>query len=187
MSQENVEVVRAWLDAWVEWFNSERDRDRLALVASDYMAPTVTYEEDPVWPDAGTYRGLDAVLRRFADYIDLVHIERVEPGEVVDAGELVVAEVRIAMLGADEGEAVEFLWTYTLRVEEVASHTSEPGTTKVKPSKPPGCGNRGCRGRTSRSCGAASMPSTVGTSRRCWKSTTPMWSGTPSASGGARR
>jgi hypothetical protein len=29
-----------------------------------------------------------------------------------------VAEVRISMLGGDAGEAVEFLWTYTVRVED---------------------------------------------------------------------
>jgi ketosteroid isomerase-like protein len=117
MSQENVEVVRAWLDTWVVWFNSPRDPDRLARLASEYLAQDVTYEEDPVWPDAGTYQGLDAVVRRFADYVDLVHIESVEAGEAIDAGDLVIAKVRIAMLGADAGEAVEFLWTYTLRVE----------------------------------------------------------------------
>jgi ketosteroid isomerase-like protein len=117
MSQENVEVVRAWLDTWVVWFNSPRDPDRLARLASEYLAQDVTYEEDPVWPDAGTYQGLDAVVRRFADYVDLVHIEGVEAGEAIDAGDLVIAKVRIAMLGADAGEAVEFLWTYTLRVE----------------------------------------------------------------------
>jgi ketosteroid isomerase-like protein len=118
VSQENVEIVRGWLDTWVGWFNSERDPVRLASLASEYMAPSVTYEEDPVWPDAGTYRGLDAVVRRFAEYIDLVHIEGVEPGEAIDAGDLVVAKVRIAMLGAVAGEAVKFLWTYTLRVED---------------------------------------------------------------------
>ena len=117
MSQENVEVVRAWLNTWVVWFNSPRDPDRLARLASEYLAQDVTYEEDPVWPDAGTYQGLDAVVRRFADYVDLVHIEGVEAGEAIDAGDLVIAQVRIAMLGADAGEAVEFLWTYTLRVE----------------------------------------------------------------------
>ena len=116
MSQENVEVVRSWLDTWIAWFNSQRDPDRLARLASDYMAPNVTYEEDPVWPDAGTYHGLTAVVRRFADYVDLVHIESVEAGEAIDAGDLVIAKVRIAMLGADAGEAIEFLWTYTLRV-----------------------------------------------------------------------
>jgi ketosteroid isomerase-like protein len=118
MSQENVEVVRAWLNTWVVWFNSPRDPDRLARLASEYLAQDVTYEEDPVWPDAGTYQGLDAVVRRFADYVDLVHIEGVEAGEAIDAGDLVIAKVRIAMLGADAGEAVEFLWTYTLRVED---------------------------------------------------------------------
>jgi ketosteroid isomerase-like protein len=117
MSQENVEVVRAWLNTWVVWFNSPRDPDRLARLASEYLAQDVTYEEDPVWPDAGTYQGLDAVVRRFADYVDLVHIEGVEAGEAIDAGDVVIAKVRIAMLGADAGEAVEFLWTYTLRVE----------------------------------------------------------------------
>jgi ketosteroid isomerase-like protein len=118
MSQENVEIVRRWLDAWVGWFNSTRDSDRLEVLAAEFMAENVTYEEDPVWPDAGSYDGLDAVVRRFAEYIDLVHVERVEPGEVIEAGDLVVAEVRIAMLGADAGQAVEFLWTYTLAVED---------------------------------------------------------------------
>jgi len=117
MSRENVEIVRAWLDTWVMWFNSRRDPDRLARLASDYMAPDVIYEEDPVWPDAGTYHGLAPVVRRFIDYVDLVHIESVEAGEAIDAGDLVIAKVRIAMLGAGAGEAVEFLWTYTLRVE----------------------------------------------------------------------
>ena len=82
------------------------------------MAPNVTYEEDPVWPDAGTYRGLDAVLRRFTEYIDLVHIESVESGEVIDAEDVTVAKMRIAMLGAGTGETINFLWTYTLRVED---------------------------------------------------------------------
>ena len=71
MSQENVEVVRAWVDRWVGWFNSDRDPDRLATAASEYLTPTVTYEEDPVWPDAGAYRGVEAVLRRFSDYIEI--------------------------------------------------------------------------------------------------------------------
>jgi hypothetical protein len=82
------------------------------------MAPTVTYEEDPAWPDAGTFRGRDAVLRRFREYIDFMHLEGVARGEVIDAGGLVFAELRIAMLGADVGEPVEFLWSYTVRVED---------------------------------------------------------------------
>jgi ketosteroid isomerase-like protein len=118
MSHENVEIARGWLDAWVAWFNSQRDPARLAQLASDYLASNVTYEEDPVWPDAGSYHGLDAVVRRFAEYIDLVHIEGVEAGQVTDADDLTVVELRIAMLGADTGEAIEFLWTYTVRIQD---------------------------------------------------------------------
>jgi ketosteroid isomerase-like protein len=118
MSHENVTVVRNWMDAWASWFNSERDPDRLARIASEYLAPDVTYEEDPRWPDAGAFRGRDAVSRRFSDYIDLLHLQRVSPGAVIVARDLVLAEVRISMLGSGAGGAVEFLWTYTLRVED---------------------------------------------------------------------
>jgi hypothetical protein len=53
MSPENVEVVSDWLDAWVKWFYSRQDIDGLAELASEYMAPDVIYEEDPVWPTPG--------------------------------------------------------------------------------------------------------------------------------------
>ena len=113
-----MEIVRSWLDAWVEWFSSSRDPDALAEISGRFLAPAVTYEEDPAWPDAGTFRGRDAVVSRFIEYVDLMHLEGVARGEVDDAGDLVFAEVRIAMLGADAGEAVEFLWSYTVRVED---------------------------------------------------------------------
>jgi ketosteroid isomerase-like protein len=118
MSQENVELVRTWLDAWTSWFDSARDLDQLSRLSRQYLALDVIYEEDPRWPDAGTFRGQDAVSRRFGEYIDLMHVERVGRGEVSDADHLIVAEVRISMLGGDAGEAVEFLWTYTVRVED---------------------------------------------------------------------
>ena len=117
MSQENVELVRSWLDEWAGWFNSERDPDRLSRIVSQYLALDVTYEEDPRWPDAGTFRGQDALTRRVREYADLLHLERVSPGEVIDAGDLVLAEFRIWMLGADVGEPVEFLWTFTVGFE----------------------------------------------------------------------
>jgi len=46
-----------------------------------------------------------------------VHVEGTSAGDVIDAGDLVLAKIRIEMLGAGAGEAVEFLWTYTVRVE----------------------------------------------------------------------
>ena len=118
MSQENVEIVRRWIDGWVEWFNSRRDAKELVQIYDQYTAAAVIYEEDPVWPDAGVFRGREAVLRRFLEYVDLLHIEGVNRGEVIDAGDSVLAEVRIEILGSDAGEAVEFLWGYAVRIEE---------------------------------------------------------------------
>jgi ketosteroid isomerase-like protein len=118
VSKSDAEVVRRWLDAAVGWFASPREFAQLAQINDQYMTHDVTYEEDPVWPDAGTYQGRDAVSRRFLEYRDLMHIERIARGRVIDAGDSVLAEVRIEMLGADAAAPVEFLWTYTVRVED---------------------------------------------------------------------
>jgi ketosteroid isomerase-like protein len=116
MSEAEVAVVRRWLDASADALNSGAG-DAFAAVAERFMAPGVVYEEDPVWPDAGVYRGRDATVRRFLEYRDLVHLDRIAPGEVIDATGMVVAQVRIEMLGGDRGGALDFVWTYTVRVE----------------------------------------------------------------------
>jgi ketosteroid isomerase-like protein len=116
MSQENVEVVRRWMDEWVEWFNSRREPKELARINDQYTAADVVYEEDPVWPDAGLFRGREAVLRRFLEYPDLMHIVGMSRGGITDTGDAVLAELRIEMLGSGAG-AVEFVWTYTMQVE----------------------------------------------------------------------
>ncbi len=117
MSQENIEVVRRWMDEWVEWFNSRREAKELARINDRYTAADVVYEEDPVWPDAGLFRGREAVLRRFLEYPDLMHIAGMSRGEITDTGDAVLAELRIEMLGSGAG-AVEFVWTYTMQVED---------------------------------------------------------------------
>ena len=117
MSRENVEIVRRWMDEWVEWFNSRREPEELARINDQYTAADVVYEEDPVWPDAGRFRGREAVLRRFVEYPDLMHITGMNRGAITDAGDAVLAELRLEML-ASGAEAVEFVWTYTMQVED---------------------------------------------------------------------
>jgi ketosteroid isomerase-like protein len=119
VSNEDVATVRSWLDAAADWFNSPAARpEGLTRMAERYFAPDVTYEEDPVWPDAGVYRGPDAVTGRFVEYRDLMHLQDMSPGKVIDAGDSVLAEVRIEMLGSEAGKGIEFLWTYTVRLED---------------------------------------------------------------------
>ena len=43
---------------------AERGLEGLA----ELWAEDIVYEEDPLWPGAGTYRGRDAVLARFREY-----------------------------------------------------------------------------------------------------------------------
>jgi ketosteroid isomerase-like protein len=117
MSEENVEVVRAWLDEAAHALNSG-DPEALAGTAARYLSADVVYEEDPVWPDAGSFRGRNALVARFLEYRDLLHLGSVAPEAVTDAGDLVLARFRIEMLQGDEGERLGFVWTYTLRVEE---------------------------------------------------------------------
>jgi ketosteroid isomerase-like protein len=117
MSEENVGLVRNWLDSTADAFNSVQPGEGVKKAADRYLTGDVVYEEDPVWPDAGTFHGRDATVRRFLEYRDLVHLENVAPGDVIDAGDLVLAQARIEMLGGDEWPALEYLWTYTVRVE----------------------------------------------------------------------
>ncbi|HEY6652881.1 MAG TPA: nuclear transport factor 2 family protein [Solirubrobacterales bacterium] len=107
MSQESVEIVRNWMDAGADALNSGDDLDALAQAADRYLTQSVVYEEDPVWPDPGTFRGRDAVVRRFLEYRDLIHLEGVTRGDVIDAGDLVLAQARVEMLGGDEWPALE--------------------------------------------------------------------------------
>jgi hypothetical protein len=75
MSEENVEVVRAWLDEAAHALNSG-DPEALAGTAARYLSADVVYEEDPVWPDAGSFRGRNALVARFLEYRDLLHLGR---------------------------------------------------------------------------------------------------------------
>jgi hypothetical protein len=58
------------------------------------------------------------VYRRFLEYADLMHIECASVGQVIDAGDSVLAEIRIEMLRSDVEETGEHLWTFTAQVED---------------------------------------------------------------------
>ena len=105
MSQENVEVVRGFYEAFT------RGDLESALAAFD---PTiVAYDHDI--PDAGEYRGLEGLVRWQADWESSWESWRWDPEEFIEAGDHVVAVLRVHAQGRGSGVDVERLdgavWT----------------------------------------------------------------------------
>lgn len=88
MSQENVEIVRRVTDVM------EHESFEAAVpVFAEVAHPDVVWREDPSWPGAGTFQGLDDVRRNMFDRLESLDFEQVTE-ELVDANDSVVALVR---------------------------------------------------------------------------------------------
>jgi ketosteroid isomerase-like protein len=113
MSQENVEIVRRAFDG--------AGARSIEQTAETFWHPDITYVEDPRWPGASTYKGRDAALRCFKQYMDALGREedfvlRVE--RVIDAGARQVPFVRIGSRASASGLPHEHLWGYVVEVED---------------------------------------------------------------------
>ena len=107
MSQENVEVVRTFFDAW-----NARDMDAIREL----------YDSDAVvcppegWPEPGPFVGRDAVMRQFQQMRDIWDADAGEPlSDFIGAADRVV--VRTAWRGAGRGpeSTMEFTIVFTVR------------------------------------------------------------------------
>jgi ketosteroid isomerase-like protein len=113
MSEENRDLVRRAFE--------ELGTVGLHETAQAYWHPDVEYVEDPVWPGASTYKGRDAVLVCFENYLDalgdaddmVVTVER-----VFDAADRHVAFVRVRSRASASGVPHEHLWGYVAEVRE---------------------------------------------------------------------
>ena len=97
VSQENVEIVRRSYDAYVGG-----DLES-ALAAFD---PAVDVYDHDI-PDSGAYRGLEGLERWEADWEASWSSWRWEPAEFIDAGDRVVAVLRVHARGRESGVDVE--------------------------------------------------------------------------------
>ena len=87
-SQENVELVRRLTDVM------DQDSFEAALpIFAELAHPDVVWREDPGWPGADTYRGLDEVRRTIFDRLESLDFEQVTE-ELVPSNDKVVALVR---------------------------------------------------------------------------------------------
>src|SRR5687767_7153799 len=114
MSQENVEIVRRVLGAMSVDATDHGTVDAFV----DRLVPDIEFEEDPRFPEAGTYRGRSEVRRYFRQFsaeFDRFHFT-VE--DVVEAGEdAVLVCLRIRGRGKDSGAEFDLRsgWVYTVR------------------------------------------------------------------------
>src|SRR5919204_6144022 len=91
MSQENVEIVLAIVR---DVFNRDPTLDETWRVASEFLDPDFDYREDPSWPGAGTYRGIEAFRKVASGYAEAFGRMTLEVEETFDAGDRVVAFIR---------------------------------------------------------------------------------------------
>ena len=102
MSQENVDIVRA---LW-ETFN-ETKAPVLDAVHSD-----VKWHTRADLPDSDTYHGHDGVAKLASDWVGAFEDLRVEPEELIDAGDRVVAVLRLTGRVKGSGQQVEMPETH---------------------------------------------------------------------------
>jgi ketosteroid isomerase-like protein len=113
MSQENVEVVRAAIGAMS--FDAAEEDKREARVAR--LATDVEFEEDPRFPEAGTYRGREEVLRYLTQFVAQFDTFLFTVEDLLDAGQDDVL-VCLRIEGHGKGSGAEFDvragWVFTV-------------------------------------------------------------------------
>jgi ketosteroid isomerase-like protein len=112
MSRENVEIVRRYVEA----FNQGGPE-----AVRDLCDPDVEYCEDPKFPEARVYRGVDAVMRQFHEFGAAFEDYRFELEDLLLAGEKVVVIVQEHAVGQASGAKIDRRtgWIGTLRAGKI--------------------------------------------------------------------
>jgi ketosteroid isomerase-like protein len=112
MSQENLEMVRAVIDAFSrgDWESALKD-----------TAPDVELDlSRALGPQRGVYRG-EEVQRALGDFYEGWQSVRIEPPELIEVGEHVVVPWAAHFVGRDGIEVqARVTWTYTFRDGAIA-------------------------------------------------------------------
>jgi uncharacterized protein len=98
MSQENVEIVRRLIEAW----NSNEQDEAIAIVDPEVVLDATRRRVNPK-----TYTGMQGMRRMLADRDEVWGEFRMEPDEVLDAGDRVVAIGRWVAKGKGSGIEVQ--------------------------------------------------------------------------------
>lgn len=107
MSIDEADIRRAY-----EQFN-----DRGLAATPDFWHPDIVYHEAPDFPGGGTYRGIEAVRRRFEEYLEVLGSARAEGGRVEIRGDRAAWTVRFHGHTA-AGLPHDHTWGYLGRFED---------------------------------------------------------------------
>ena len=114
MSAADVEILARM---WAEMLGSAPlEMDEKA--AERWWHPEIEYVEDPKWPGSTTYHGREAVIDAWRGYLEVFGSAEMSLEEVHDAGDEVVAVVRITGISKGADVPFEHVWAYVCRVRE---------------------------------------------------------------------
>ena len=114
MSDENVEVVRRLTDVM--------DSEGFAAAFPVFLEaahPDVEWREDPAWPGAASYRGVDQVRKVILDRMDTLDFDQ-RTEDLIPADDRVVALVRWRGRGRTSGAEAEVSMAIVWTVREQA-------------------------------------------------------------------
>ena len=107
MSQENVEVVKAVIEAW-----NSRNMDALR----ELYDPDVVMRMPEGWPEPGPHVGREAVMRHWEQQREALDADVMEPISIIDAADRVV--LRHSWRGVGHGPEVNFEVTNVFTVRK---------------------------------------------------------------------
>ena len=111
MSQQNVEIVRSWIEAW-----NAGDMDAWSAL----IAPNVVWRVMPDWPEQGPFIGRDAVLRQIRQLRESWDSDAVVPvGDLIDAGDQVVLRFIWRGVGHGPESNMEMTCIYTVPEDRI--------------------------------------------------------------------
>jgi len=112
MSRENVEVIRCLAAAF-----EERGVDALR----DHCDSRIEWYEDPSFPEADVYRGLEAVEAYSAQFLSEFSEIYYEVADAIDSGDHVVANMNISGVGRASGAEfkISAWWAATIHDKKI--------------------------------------------------------------------
>jgi ketosteroid isomerase-like protein len=113
MSQENVEVVRAFFEVW-------NAGDMRAL--GDFFDPDAIMRMPEGWPEPGPYVGREAVMRQGEQQRDAWDADALEPiSDFIDAADRIVVSINWRGTGFGPEANLEATGVYTVRKGRILS------------------------------------------------------------------